>query len=254
VAASIGRHLTILLRSSSPVFSARIRLPNPVVQQDRESWNGPATGARRFQPIRLAIFCIQVFFEYDPSSATSLLSSAGISARECVCVSVLQYAVLWSVCVCVWRHRALYRSSPMVAESSCDLLRPGVLWLRSFFGNQSSFFGRHLDQAHPPHGDSVIVYVCASNSFPKLVRKDAREVDEGKWKEIGGKVGKGKSSAIFVATDILNLYWTYTRLSFFNIFLHPLILQTQEAKSVNVVAEEIGEPVWFTRHRNSDNW
>jgi hypothetical protein len=30
---------------------------------------------------------------------------------------------------------------------------------------------------------------------------------------------------------------------FFNIFLHPSILQTQEAKSVNVVAEEIGEPV-----------
>jgi hypothetical protein len=43
--------------------------------------------------------------------------------------------------------------------------------------------------------------------FPEIGQeRDAREVDEGKWKEIGGKVGKGKSSAIFVATDILNLY------------------------------------------------
>jgi len=32
----------------------------------------------------------------------------------------------------------------------------------------------------------------------------------------------------------------------FEFFLHPLILKTQEAKSVNVVAEEIGEPVRFT--------
>lgn len=141
MAASIGRHLIILLRSSSPVFSARIRLPNPVVQQDRESWNGPATGARRFQPIRLAIFCIQVFFEYDPSSATSLLSSAGISARECVCVSVLQYAVLWSVCVCVAApgplqelsdgRRILLRSSAARCSLITFLLRQPVFFLRS---------------------------------------------------------------------------------------------------------------------------
>jgi len=253
VAASICRHLKILLRSSSPVFSARIRLPNPVVQQDRESWNGPATGARRFQPIRLAIFCIQVFFEYDPSSATSLLSSAGISARECVCVSVLQYAVLWSVCVCggTGPFTGALRWSPNPLAIFC-----GQVFFDYVPSSATSLLSSVGISTRPTHPMVIVwlVYVCASNSFPKLVRKDAREVDEGKWKEIGGKVGKGKSSAIFVATDILNLYWTYTRLSFFNIFLHPLILQTQEAKSVNVVAEEIGEPVWFTRHRNSDNW
>jgi len=212
VAASIGRHLTILLRSSSPVFSARIRLPNPVVQQDRESWNGPATGARRFQPIRLAIFCIQVFFEYDPSSATSLLSSAGISARECVCVSVLQYAVLW--CVWVAAPGPIQELSDN-AQSSCELLRPGVLWLRSFFGCQSSFFGRHLDQALPPH-DCDSVCLC-EQQFPEMVGNDAREVDEGKWKEFGGKVGKGKWAAM-VSYVCCNLYWTYTRLSFFQYF------------------------------------
>jgi len=31
--------------------------------------------------------------------------------------------------------------------SSCDLLQPGVLCLRSIFCYQSSFFSRHLDQA-----------------------------------------------------------------------------------------------------------
>lgn len=75
-----------------------------------------------------------------------------------------------------------------------------------------------------------------------MVGNDAREVDEGKWKEFGGKVGKGNEqlwSAMCVATCTGHTLGFH----FFNIFLHPSILQTQEAKSVNVVAEEIGEPV-----------
>jgi len=213
VAASKGRHLVILLRSSSSSLLLQNPLSWACSDRTRRAGHGPATGARREQPIRLAIFCGQVFFEYDPSSATSLLSSAGISARECVWVSVC-YSM--QCCdVCEWRHRALYRSSPITPKSSCELLRPGVLWLRSFFGYQSSFFGRHLDQALPPH-DCDSVCLC-EQQFPEMVGNDAREVDEGKWKEFGGKVGKGKWAAM-VSYVCCNLYWTYTRLSFFQYF------------------------------------
>ena len=41
---------------------------------------GPAQELTRHRH-PLAIFCIQVFFDYDPSSATSLLSSVGISTK-----------------------------------------------------------------------------------------------------------------------------------------------------------------------------
>jgi len=213
VAASKGRHLIILLRSSSSsLLTPESFIPRLQSDRTRRAGHGPATGARREQPIRLAIFCGQVFFEYDPSSAASLLSSAGISARECVCVSVLQYAVLW--CVWVAAPGPIQELSDN-AQSSCELLRPGVLWLRSFFGCQSSFFGRHLDQALPPH-DCDSVCLC-EQQFPEMVGNDAREVDEGKWKEFGGKVGKGKWAAM-VSYVCCNLYWTYTRLSFFQYF------------------------------------
>jgi len=41
----------------------------------------PSTGAHRHRDNPLAIFCNQVFFDNDPSSATSLLSSVGITTR-----------------------------------------------------------------------------------------------------------------------------------------------------------------------------
>jgi len=41
---------------------------------------GPSTGAHPASTS--SVFSSQVFSEYDPSSATSLLSSAGISARS----------------------------------------------------------------------------------------------------------------------------------------------------------------------------
>jgi len=45
------------------------------------SWRlGPSTGAHPASTS--SVFSSQVFSEYDPSSATSLLSSAGISARS----------------------------------------------------------------------------------------------------------------------------------------------------------------------------
>jgi len=54
--------------------------------------------------------------------------------------------VLWSDSVMRAMVWARSRSSPNPLQSSCDLLLPGLLWLRSIFFNQSSFFGRHHDQ------------------------------------------------------------------------------------------------------------
>ena len=49
-------------------------------QTDHQRRLGPGTGARPASTS--SVFCSQVFSEYDPSSAASLLSSAGISARS----------------------------------------------------------------------------------------------------------------------------------------------------------------------------
>jgi len=55
----------------------------------------------------------------------------------------------WYACaVCVtsggaWARTGAHQTPP----SSCELQQPGLLWLRSFFFCQSSFFGRHHDQA-----------------------------------------------------------------------------------------------------------
>jgi hypothetical protein len=46
---------------------------------NRRVW--PFSGAHRAAEIPLAIFCYQVFFDYDPSSAASLLSSVGITTK-----------------------------------------------------------------------------------------------------------------------------------------------------------------------------
>jgi len=46
-----------------------------------EQWSGPGAGAHQTHCSPLAIFCYQVFFDYDPSSSTSLLSSVGVTTR-----------------------------------------------------------------------------------------------------------------------------------------------------------------------------
>jgi len=54
--------------------------------------------------------------------------------------------VIW---VWLWVCAAMpgpWRGAHQASPSSCDLLHPGLLWLRSIFCYQSSFFGRHLDQ------------------------------------------------------------------------------------------------------------
>lgn len=161
----------------------------------------------------------------------------------------------------MWRYWALARSSPIIAESSCDLLLPGVLWLRSFFGYQSSFFGWH--SARPPH---PWLWMCVDvwatigllNGQERQASYGCREVDEGNWKEMWGKVGKGNQLCVLqqvFCTCTPDLYWhILCFFSFFEFFLHPLILKTQEAKSVNVVAEEIGEPVRFTPDIGTQIW
>jgi len=62
------------------------------------------------------------------------------------------------------------RSSPDSMQSSCDLLQPGLLWLRSFFFNQSSFFGRRHDQGpnKNPNTKSETPSMCVRNHVVEL--------------------------------------------------------------------------------------
>jgi len=67
--------------------------------------------------------------------------------------------------VCEWRHRALYRSSPITPNplaNFCDQV---------FFDYVPSSAASLLSSVgistRPSHPMTVIVYVCASNSFPK---------------------------------------------------------------------------------------
>jgi len=177
---SVDHHLKILLRSSSTsLLFQKASLLAPARPQDQECWARARYRSSPWPPANpSSSFCNQVFFEYDPSSATSLLSSAGISARV-VCYSVINetvcvcFSVQWCECVCgdIGPWIGALRWSP---NPSCDLLLPGVLWLRSFFGYQSSFFDRHLGQAPPPP-DCDCVHGCASNSrspeWPGMTRE-----------------------------------------------------------------------------------
>jgi len=82
--------LNLLLRSCASSFLTRSQSTfRPVTllkqrsgQQGGTSWETGPKHELSDHPNPLAIFCYQVFFEYVPSSATSLLSSADITARE----------------------------------------------------------------------------------------------------------------------------------------------------------------------------
>lgn len=149
-----------------------------------------------------SFFCNQVFFVYDPSSSTSLLSSVGISTRKIVkqtagscgnfriddpkmsLTTPVQGEIevtpecwwcrqcWWYACDCECVVPAAVpgpgTGAHQTPPSSCDLLQPGVLCLRSIFCNQSSFFGRHLDQAldvnpNPPSAKRNVAYLVAAN-------------------------------------------------------------------------------------------
>jgi len=83
----------------------------------------------------------------------------------------------WSAAM-IW---ARSRSSPDTLQSSCDLLQPGLLCLRSIFFNQSSFFGRHHDQGPNKNPNTnletpsmcvidhvVVISVAILSNSPKL--------------------------------------------------------------------------------------
>jgi len=110
--------------------------------------------------------------------------------KDSECVIVCSVWVCSEIGPCVGARR----SSP---NPSCDLLHSGVLWLRSFFGYQSSFFGRHLGQAPPPLTVIVscmdvqqLVRMIRMVSCPWMARFDARaKAVERSMREIGRKYG-----------------------------------------------------------------
>jgi len=73
-------------------------------------------------------------------------------------------------CVCIVVMPGPGTGAHQASPSSCDLLRPGLLCLRSFFCYQSSFFGRHLDQAlgvnwNPPSAKRNVAYLSRDGVF-----------------------------------------------------------------------------------------
>jgi len=124
-----------------PVFSAVMTWQpwNTLIVRPEQSGCqrvGPSTGALRYRH-PLAIFCYQVFFDNDPSSAASLLSSADISARRVKWQWTVRVRGQCSVCECVRQtgpRLGALRRLPILLRSSatrCSLIT--FLLLRPVF-------------------------------------------------------------------------------------------------------------------------
>jgi len=115
-----------------PVFSAVMTWQpwNTLIVRPEQSGCqrvGPSTGALRYRH-PLAIFCYQVFFDNDPSSAASLLSSADIPAWSVKWQWTVRVRGQCSVCQCVRQtgpRLGALRRLPILLRSSatrCSLI------------------------------------------------------------------------------------------------------------------------------------
>jgi len=179
----------------------------------------PSTGAHRHRDNPLAIFCDQVFFDNDPSSATSLLSSVGITTRA-MWQSVTENVtgrwcdsdrVLWQ-CLCdVW----LGDSGPFQ-----ELAEPPKILLRSSATRCSLitillllpvFFLRSASRPRPNPKTTSDAWVWCDIVWLELLGETGRR-ERGKTRgKEGGHVRKGKQPLILSGANS-RLRWFSTRI------------------------------------------
>jgi len=169
----------------------------------------------------LAIFCDQVFFEYDPSSAASLLSSVGITTR----------AKWQSVTEIMWQEDDVWQCDRVVWQCLCDvwlgdsgpfqeLAEPPKILLRSSATRCSLitillllpvFFLRSASRPRPNPKTTSDAWVWCDIVWLELLGETGRR-ERGKTRgKEGGHVRKGKQPLILSGANS-RLRWFSTRI------------------------------------------